>query len=248
MRKDEFIIHAQVEDAHWWFSGRREILLSQIRSHRPEAKVIAEIGCGTGGNLKFLHDNGYRVIGTDIDPLAVDFARKRVRGDIYLGDYADTFTNEWENIDIIILADVLEHIEDDALFFRRMTELVHPGTLIIITVPSTPSLWSRHDEVLGHCRRYTSAKLKDLLSEGDHTKCLFISHFNTFLFPLIFMFRLIDRHRRPADIKENSHLNLPSRPVNGILNVIFTLEKFWLAKNWRFPFGVSQLAVLQKDR
>ncbi len=79
MDTSEFELHARIEDNHWWFKARREIILEVLKKYLPpnEGKTIAEIGCGTGGNLKFFK-NFYQVIGSDISAEAVGLASKRV--------------------------------------------------------------------------------------------------------------------------------------------------------------------------
>ena len=87
----EFDLHAQMEDIHWWFKARREIIFSVLKLYVPiyQNKTVTEIGCGTGGNLKFLQDY-YQVIGVDSAPQAVSYAAKRVNGHISLGDFRES--------------------------------------------------------------------------------------------------------------------------------------------------------------
>ncbi|MGH9081590.1 MAG: hypothetical protein ACRDYE_16200, partial [Acidimicrobiales bacterium] len=61
----------------------------------------------------------------------------------------------------VTLLDVLEHQEDDRAFMQRLTARTVPGTVVILTVPALPRLWSSWDEALGHFRRYEKSTLLD---------------------------------------------------------------------------------------
>lgn len=249
MRKDQFIIQSRIETDHWWFKARRELLLNQIRSYAPQAKVIAEIGCGTGGNLKYFRENGFEVIGADIDDLAVEFARDKVDGIVHLGDFTTALKADWNRIDVVVLADILEHVEDDAAFLCRVCASIRPETLVLITVPAASGLWSQHDVILGHHRRYNTADFDKLLNAPENMQRVYRSHFNTYLFPLIFLYRLIDKliKRDVADrTAGESHLSLPAAPINRLLYGIFAAERNRLGRGRTFNIGVSLLGILQK--
>ena len=238
----EFKIHAEIEDVHWWFRARREIILDQLINILPPGKdkVIAEIGCGTGGNLKFL-SHYYRVIGVDIAPEAVEFAKNRVNCDIHLGDFRDALAKKWQQLDAVILADVLEHVEDDRNFLRNIISCLKDNALIVITVPAHSFLWSNHDVSLGHKRRYSKNNLRSLWDKLPVRELTF-SPFNFFLFPAILLFRMLrvnDSSSRRSDLK------MPSAAINKILYKIFALENK-LLKRASLPWGVSYLAVLRK--
>ena len=88
--------------------------------------------------------------------------------------------------------DVLEHIEDEGLFFAKFAEKMHPGEVTIITVPANPNLWSPHDSAFGHYRRYTDKTIKNIWIHLPFENRL-LSYFNTRLYPLIWLKRIINR-------------------------------------------------------
>lgn len=69
---------------------------------------------------------------------------------------------------LVLLMDVIEHIEDDVAFLRRVTSgpLVDDRTRVLITVPAVPALFSAHDRFLGHYRRYSQRRLADAVGEA----------------------------------------------------------------------------------
>ena len=239
----EFSLHAELEDHHWWFAARREIMHDLLRRYVPsgEGRLVVEIGCGTGGNLKYF-SRDYRVMGVDLSAAAVAYARQRVDCPVLLGDFAEQLTPHWPDISAILLPDVLEHVAADEDFLRRVIDSLRPGGVLLVTVPAYQFLWSHHDEVLGHVRRYNPSQLKRLW-HGQPVAQLFFSHFNSFLFPLIAAYRLLGFGKGEGG---ESHLKETPAVVNRLLVAIFRSEKFWL-RLLPLPWGNSLCAVLKKS-
>ena len=242
MQAEEFRLHAEVEDEHWWFKARRNIILSLIKRFTPgRAHHLVEIGCGTGGNLRLLANFSDKVTGLDASQDAVNYARDRVQGEVLLGDFRTALKNKWPEFDVVLIADVLEHVEDDAGFLTDIIDAVMPGTLVMITVPAHKMLWSPHDVALGHFRRYSRAQLKTLW-QGHAVEQLFFSPFNFVLSPVVFLLRLLssnDESTSQSDLKKHSSL------VNTLLYFLFNLESKWLP-SFGLPWGCSYAAVLKK--
>ena len=73
----EFKLHAELEDTHWWFKARRNIILTLLLRFSPiDVKHVVEIGCGTGGNLKLLGRYVDKVTGVDVSSEAIEYARR----------------------------------------------------------------------------------------------------------------------------------------------------------------------------
>ncbi len=242
MHAHEFKIHAEIEDTHWWFKARRNIILTLLlRFSSIDVKHVVEIGCGTGGNLKLLKRYVDKVTGVDVSDKAIEYARTRVNGDMLLGDFRHVLRDKWSSVDVVLLADVLEHVEDDVSFLNDIIESVRPGALIIITVPAHKILWSNHDVALGHIRRYQANTLRDLWGNKS-VKSLFFSPFNFILSPLIFLSRLLqstDKNTQQSDLQGHSVI------VNALLFFLFNLESKWVRKS-TLPWGCSYAAVLKK--
>ena len=81
--------------------------------------------------------------------------------------------------DIVIMLDVLEHIEDDSAFLQQeVLPRLKPESHLVISVPARPSLFTSHDTFLGHYRRYTRSQLLDVSGKffsNDDNGYLFIS-------------------------------------------------------------------------
>lgn len=141
-----------------------------------------------------------------------------------------------------MLLDVLEHIDNDVASLRTLAALLAPGGYLILTVPAFPFLWSPHDEEHHHKRRYRAAGLHKVI-ESTGLRLSYLSHFNTWLFPLVAAIRLA-RKIYPAN-EVGRDVQLPGPTVNSMLQAVFGSERRWIGK-LRMPFGVSLLAVARK--
>jgi SAM-dependent methyltransferase len=146
-----------------------------------------------------------------------------------------------ENFELITALDVIEHIDDDVTVVRQMGDRLSPRGAIIITVPAHPWLWSSHDEINHHVRRYTRQTLRQAI-EAAGLRVEYLSYFNTLLFPLALVQRAFARltGRRLDD-----GLTVPAAWLNGTLRWIFALERHAVGRV-ELPFGLSLLAVVRK--
>jgi len=111
------------------------------------------------------------------------------------------------------LFDVLEHIEEDCVSLSVLRDRVKKEGKLLLTVPAYQYLWSQHDVVHHHKRRYSVSHLRRLLKESGWM-LNYISYFNTFLFSL----DLIDRIKQKImPSQKYNQLNVPSRWLNQLL-------------------------------
>jgi SAM-dependent methyltransferase len=69
--------------------------------------------------------------------------------------------------DLIVLLDVLEHVPDDRELLRDLVQrCLRPGGLVVVSVPAHRSLFTRHDVILGHHRRYSSLELLSVVEDA----------------------------------------------------------------------------------
>jgi SAM-dependent methyltransferase len=230
---------AELDSRHWWYRARRDILARLIEREirLPEEPRILEIGCGTGHNLMMLRRFG-RVDGIEIDGAARALASSRLGhavGDAPLPDLKGVPEHHY---DLVALLDVLEHVEDDRAALASIARRLKPGGHILVTVPAFPWMWSAHDVVNHHHRRYTKGSLKTVVAEAG-LRVDFLSYFNSLLFPLAAAARLAGR----ITGKEDSDDALPPRPVNALFEAVFGLERHAIGRV-PFPPGVSLAAIL----
>jgi SAM-dependent methyltransferase len=244
MRAEMYRVHQEFQDSHWWFTARREIVLSVLRRAIRRGRMqlplrLVDVGCGAGGMVPYVAEFGY-AIGIDPSPEVIEFARRNGI-QARLGSLpADVSRAGEEPFDVVLLLDVLEHIDDDGSALRGLHAVLRPGGVLLLTVPAFQFLWSKHDVVNEHRRRYTRAALAQRLRQAGFAVEK-ISYFNTVLFPPIAAVRVagrLFRGRRP----EVSDMVAVREPFNGILHSLFAVERHALAAV-SFPFGVSLIAV-----
>ncbi len=234
---------AELDSRHWWYRARREILASLIerRLPLPGDPRILEIGCGTGHNIVMLKRFG-RVDAIEIDPAARAIASKRLGHAVMDSPLPALIGVEDEAYDLVAILDVLEHVEEDREALESIARKLRPGGRILIAVPAHPWMWSAHDVVNHHKRRYTRKTLKAVV-ESAGLKLEMMSWFNSLLFPLAAAARFAGKVRR----KEDSDDKLPPAALNTLFQGIFGLERYAIGR-LPFPPGVSLVAIVCAPR
>ena len=150
-------------------------------------------------------------------------------------------TDNKEFFDLILVADVIEHVEDDMAILQYLSELLNKNGQILITVPAFDFLFSNKDKVLRHYRRYTKKNIKKIISKYFNITKL--SYYNFFLFIPIAISIICLKIFRVSFI--DSVEKKPNIILNSILFQIFHSEKF-LLNFLNFPFGISLIVLAKK--
>ncbi len=242
---EEKVYHSnfQVESSYWWFTARAHIIHSLINHycHLAKGSTVVDVGCGTGGFLSELARD-YKAVGTDTSALAIEYCKKRGLEHLHLGTL-DNFPRESYKVDAVTMLDVIEHIEDDKAVVAQVHDLLREGGYFIASVPANAWMWSAHDVIHMHYRRYSKAQFRALM-EGAGFSVVKLSYFNSFLFPLAALKRMTQKNLKPEDI----HAVVDPVPsfVNRLFDAIFKAETPFL-KMMSFPFGVSLVAICKKN-
>src|SRR5262245_34544439 len=128
----------RVEQEHWWFRARRHIvwsLVDRFAQRGSGQRRVLDIGCGTGGNLYAMADR-YDVTGVEHSPQALEYARRRLGDRVRAGSLPNEIDLPAESFDVVLMTDVLEHIEDDANSAVTALRLLRPGGIVVATVPA----------------------------------------------------------------------------------------------------------------
>jgi SAM-dependent methyltransferase len=230
---------AELDERHWWYRARRDILSDLIRRHiaLPADPRILEIGCGTGHNLEMLRRFG-RVDGIEIDPEARALATRRLGQAIGSAPLPELSGVESRAYDLVALLDVLEHVDSDGEALESIARRLKPAGRILVTVPAHPWMWSAHDVVNHHRRRYTRRSLRAVIERAG-LKVEKMGWFNSLLFPAAAAARLAGR----LSGKEDSDDKLPPRPVNALFEAVFRMERYFVGRV-PLPPGVSLFAIV----
>jgi SAM-dependent methyltransferase len=226
------------DSTHWWYRARRDILADYLarEGNLPSDARILEIGCGTGHNLPMLGEFG-AVDALELDDEARAMAEKRLGRAVMSAPLPELAGVPEHQYDLVGAFDVIEHIDDDRAALVSIASRLKPGGKFVMTVPAHQWMWSAHDVVNHHKRRYSKGALKRLV-EGSPLKLERIGYFNSLLFPLAVAERLSSRMRG----KEDVDLKLPSAPLNKALERCFAAERHLIAR-LPLPPGLSLFAV-----
>jgi SAM-dependent methyltransferase len=223
----------ELEDRHWWFRGRRAVIWALLRRAGPAPSPrILDAGCGTGRNLIEFGQLG-PAHGIDPSPQAIDFCRRRGLEAVREARIeAIPFASE--SFDLILTCDVLEHTDDDLAALVELHRVAAPNALLLLTVPAYQWLWSEHDEVNHHRRRYARHELVEKTARLGWRE-IHATYFNSALLPPIAVVRRL-RGRR-SDGRHDLHLS--PRALDRVLVQPMRVVAALMARGVRLRAGVS---------
>jgi SAM-dependent methyltransferase len=138
----------------------------------PADAVIADLGCGSGSLLRELSQQSARIrcVGLDIEPLALDLARKVLpSGEFHRLDLSDVGLNVPDGLkgaaDVVVCSEVLEHLQNPGVAIDFARDLLRPGGKIVMTVPS--GAMTPFDRAIGHVRHYDLQSFAELIERED---------------------------------------------------------------------------------
>jgi SAM-dependent methyltransferase len=242
MDSSEFKAMVSADEYHWWYRGRRRIVRAELdRLRLPPGARILDAGCGSGRMLDELADYG-RVAGIDQSAEGVTMARSRGHHDVSVGS-VEALPYPDASFDLVTSLDVIEHTPKDAHTLREYWRVTRPGGHLLVTVPAYQWLWSSHDVVNQHYRRYRGARLRQT-AIGEGWTAVRTSYFNALLFLPAAAVRLWQRGR-PEAVQE-SDLSRSPAILNSALELPLRVEARLLRLGVRLPFGMSLLALFEK--
>jgi len=241
MREELYTEIFNMEQQHWWFSARHQIILHLLERYLPatsgpQAK-IADLGCGCGMMLQRLSEK-YDPVGLDGSRHAVEFALHR-GVEAKLGALPGDVPLSQESYDAVLLLDVLEHVKDDEASVAVGASLLKPGGILICTVPAHMWLWTKRDEHHHHFRRYSRKEFRALFDQ-PYLRLELLSHLNAILFAPAAAWRLLAKVFAKGSVTD---LSLP--PFNSALRSIFAFER-WLLGKVPMPIGLSFISIARK--
>jgi len=233
----------QAEDRHWWYRGRRTVLDGVIAGlELPAPARVLDAGCGSGRNMIELSRLG-SVTGVELSETSVALARQREAGEVISGSVLEMPFPD-DSFDLAVSLDVIEHLEDDLTALRELRRTVAPGGALLVTVPAYQWLWSGHDEINHHHRRYTRRSLQRVAEQAGWTQVR-TTYFNSLLLPVAILLRVLDRVNRAKTTESSLDLWIPPAPVNWLLERPLALEAALIDHGGRIPAGLSLLAVFR---
>src|SRR5256885_7301800 len=226
---------------HFWIKWRHSVLPRQLNRARFRGKIALEVGCGHGLVREMLErDRGIRVDGCDLNQHALEKATSG-KGRLLVYNVFDRNVDMLGAYDLLLLMDVIEHIDDDLAFVKASLEHLKPGGLVAINVPAHTALYSRYDDVCGHKRRYSVADIKSLFCRAG-LEPISIAQWGFFLVPALLIRKLILRLTPPERT-----IRVGFVPANPLLHSILKgLQDLETKIPFSLPIGSSLLAIAQR--
>lgn len=230
-----------VEEAHWWYRGRRRMIQAILdTTPLPGSCRILDAGCGSGRNMELLARFG-SVTGLEPAERSAATARARGAGEVVQGSLEGRLPFESGTFDLVACLDVLEHLEDDGPALRELRRATAAGGRLLVTVPAYRLLWGTHDELAGHIRRYTRASLLSVAAAAGWWPTR-VTGFNAALLLPIALARMADRLMGDR-AASRSDLGRTPGAVGAPLERILAAEARMIGSGRSLPFGVSLVAL-----
>ncbi|MFE9913398.1 class I SAM-dependent methyltransferase [Streptomyces clavifer] len=231
-------LYGEVYRTHWWWRAREANVLHFVRrfldAPSRRAKIL-DVGCGDGFIWKELEKFGV-VEGVEPDPLLIA-PDSPWRSRIEVADFL-TGQPRGSDHDLILMLDVLEHIQHERKALERVVSLLGERGCFVMTVPALPALWSEFDVLTGHYRRYTKKTLRKAL-EGAGLRVLELRYCYTWTVLPLFLRKIFFK----ADGADDSHfVKAPPAPLSGLLT-LFSKAEHLLTRKVAAPVGSSLLAI-----
>ncbi len=244
MLDDEYYRMASAESELWWYRSLHEFVLDKIQQcHGSRTSIrILDAGCGTGGLLTFLRNNGYsNTVGIDISKIAIEFCRNN-GFKVIEGSIADQqVLVNLGKFDVIVSLDVICSLPNEGErknFFRGSHQALNQGGFLFVQTPAFKLLSGIHDLAVGVNHRYTRHEMTDLLTQAGIKSPKV--NYRLFIFtPIIFIVRMVQQLMlwlKGPNVVIKSDVSMPASFVNSVLLFIQRFEDRVLPVK---PFGTS---------
>jgi len=235
----------EVEDRMWWYRGLRALAAQLLTGALARSQVpgpVLDAGCGTGGMLLKLGPAvaGRPTLGLEHDMVAASFAAAKAGRPVAAGSVTEMPLGDGALAAYLSL-DVLCHGGvEPAVALKEAHRCLRPGAIAIFNLPAYGWLLSAHDRRVHNVRRFTGSQARALLV-GNGFRILRSSYWNTLLFPLMLIHRLLERDDAESDVRDYP------RWLDALFSTALAAERAAIAAGIRLPFGGSLIVVAARD-
>jgi SAM-dependent methyltransferase len=203
--------------SHWYYRFKARAVARLLCKEK--ISTILDVGAGSGYFSRYLlsHSDAKEAWCVDIS-YESDSDYFEVEKPIQFRRSVNT-----SNADLVLLMDVLEHVDDDVGLLKEYVNKVPSGTRFLISVPAFQFLWSDHDVFLEHKRRYKLDQI-ELVAERAGLKVTHGSYYFGSVFPIAATIRLVENIFSKNTQDPRSQLRRHPLIVNGILSTLCKAE------------------------
>ena len=232
---------------HFWFQWRMQALngcLSALPIPKDLPLLVLEIGCGTGLLRRQIEANtAWTVDGADLNQAALE-ENVGARGRTLLYNILDAKDEFKGRYDVVILFDVIEHIDDTDPFLRAAFQHLKPGGWMLVNVPALWALFSKYDRFVGHLRRYDKRSLEQEFSSKGLGRVALLRYWGFVLVPLALLRKLVLFFVDGRESVVKTGFKPPNGLSNRILLAAMSVESALLKDP---PLGTSVMAAVQAN-
>jgi SAM-dependent methyltransferase len=209
---------------HWYYRSKAKAMSNLIGQTR--MSTILDVGSGSGFFAKHL------LLQTSAkEAWCVDPSYDRDSNAVEAGkDLHFRRSIGFVEADMVLLMDVLEHVDDDVGLLSEYVGKVPAGASFLISVPAFQFLWSAHDDFLEHRRRYTLRELENVVRKSGLAVTRGAYYFGS-VFPIAGSIRLADNMLRRASREPRSQMKRHHPLVNGVLATLCRAELPFMKAN-----------------
>jgi len=221
--KETSILGEKIDD-HWYYNTKAMAASKVLGDF--SSNIILDVGAGSGFFSKYLLRSTSAKSAYCID---IGYSRE------YEEKYADkniffVRSNDHISADLILMMDVLEHVDDDLELLQKYVHKAPQGAKFLITVPAFEFMWSSHDVFLDHKRRYTLSQLKKVVNNSG-LKINYLSYYFAVIFPIAFTVRMFSKLRFKSSNSSLSKMSSQPPFVNKILTILCEFELRFMKYN-----------------
>jgi 2-polyprenyl-3-methyl-5-hydroxy-6-metoxy-1,4-benzoquinol methylase len=200
-------------DDHWYYVAKAHLISYMFSTPH---QTVLDVGAGLGWFSEWLITHGHANNAICVDPGYESDTQKILENGGRI-DFVKSITDS--DADLVLLMDVLEHVDDDIGLLSEYYEKAPVGAEFIVTVPAFQFLWSPHDDYLEHRRRYTRASLNRLITIIG-AKPIAVHYYFGIIFPAVVLFRILTKYRK----SDRSDMRGHSKILNNFLKKVCLLE------------------------
>ena len=245
MERAEYELMHAVEDRMWWYRGLRRLVADQLARALSRSRVggpVLDAGCGTGGMLRVMGPlvAGRTTIGLEYDPVAAGMAMTKAGRPVLSASVnemplGDGTLGAYVSLDVLCHANV-----EPARALKEAHRCLGPGAIAVFNLPAYSWMLSAHDRRVHNARRFNRGEARALIAAAGF-RIIRASYWNTLLFPLMLLHRLVERDDAESDVRDYP------RWLDTLFSTALALERAAIGAGLSLPFGGSLMIVVVRD-